>query len=109
MVQPLQERRCIMVGFVLEHKASCYVRPQRRRSTWRLQAKGADQSFEFPPWMEIKLLWKQIAPEEAELKYYVSDRKQLIFTVPVRTFTRERKKRFLAGINELCNRERECV
>jgi len=98
-----------MVKFVLEHRSSCYVRPKRKRSAWRLRAEDIDEKFEFPLWVEVKLLWQKIAPEEAELKYFVSDRRQLVFTVPVKAMTSSRKKCFLKGVYEIYTREKECV
>lgn len=86
---------------VLEHRSSLYFRRHEKRSCWHLKVEGAPAGFSFPPWVEIKGLWRQVAPKAGELMCRHEYKGHLVFSVPAKTMTHEVKKLFVAGIIEL--------
>lgn len=87
---------------VLEHRSSLYFRRKEKRSCWHLKAEGAKDGFSFPPWMEIKRVWRSVAPKGVgELLCRHEHGGHLVFSVPAKTMTTKVKEDFIKSITEL--------
>lgn len=98
-----------MIELVLEHRSSLYFRREKKRSCWHLEAKLAPKDFSFPPWVEIKGLWRRAAPGQGELLCHCPGGAHLVFSVPVKSMTKEVKKNFLAGLRLLLEEEKGVI
>ena len=96
-----------MTELVLEHRSSLYFRRQKKQSCWHLKVRNAQVGFEFPPWVEIKDLWRRVAPDGSELMCRGDSSGHLVFSVQTRVMSRV-KKSFMAGMNQLI-KEKEQV
>lgn len=95
-----------MIELVLEHRSSLYFRHEKKRSCWHLKALHAPKDFSFPPWVEIKGLWRKVAPGQGELMCRCANDGHLVFSVPAKSMTKEVKKSFLTGLRLLLQEEK---
>lgn len=89
-----------MTELVLEPRSSLYFGRRRNLSCWHLKAKNYPPGFEFPPWVEIKGLWRKVAPGKGELMCRHGYQGHLVFTVQTGSMKGVRQK-FMAGVNQL--------
>lgn len=97
-----------MVDVVLQLSpgSSAYSARRRGRSSWHLKATNVTPDFVFPPWVEIKGLWREVAPHTGELMCHGEHQGHLVFSVPVWVMPKV-KKAFLAGLMQLILKAKE--